>query len=154
MLLAAEGSAAYRPGLWALVALAVILVMTVVVAKRERARQEKLTAELPPGTWSAPCLDATSPAVKRMLLVDEAGIAIAETKTGTRDFWPWDEIRSAVGREMRTRLQNNHGLRITLANGHVRDLLVYIGVGKQAYERGALEAQAEIERRLPPAAGD
>jgi transcriptional regulator of nitric oxide reductase len=154
MLLAAEGSAAYRPGIWALVALAVVLVLTVVVAKRERARQQKVVAGLPAGSWSAPCLDATSPAVKRLLIVDADGVAIAETKSGTRDSWPWDEITGVSSRSMRTRLQSNPGLRILLADGHVRDLLVYLGAGKQAYERGAVEAQAEIERRLPAAAGD
>lgn len=154
MLLAAEGSAAFQPGLWALIALGVVLVLTVVVALRERKRQGKLVAELPSGTWSAPCLDATSLMVKRLLIVDEQGIAIAETKSGTRDSWPWEEIKGASALQMRTRMQRNPGLRISLANGHVRDLLVYLGAGKPGYERGAMEAQAEIERRLPAATGD
>lgn len=154
MLLAAEGSAAFRPGLWALIALGAILVLTVVVALRERKRQDKLVAELPAGTWSAPCLDATSLMVKRLLIVDEQGVAIAETKSGTRDSWPWEEIKGVSARPIRTRLQGNPGLRISLANGHVRDLLVYLGTGKPGYERGAMEAQAEIERRLPAATGD
>lgn len=154
MLSAAEGSAAFRPGAWALVALAVILVMTVVVAKRERDRQQKIVAELPADTWSAPCLDATAPAAKRLLIVDSEGVAIAETKSGSRDFWPWSEISGVSGRSMRTRMQSNQGLRISLRNGHVRDLLVYLGVGKPGYERGAIEAQAEIERRLTAARGD
>lgn len=154
MLLAADGSAAYRPGLWALIALAVILVLTVVVAKRERTRQQKIITELPAGTWSAPCLDAVAPAVKRLLIVDGDGIAIAETRSGTRDFWPWTEIRGVEGKQIRIRLQSNPGIRLTLANGYVRDLLVYLGVGKQAYEHGAIEAQAQIERRLPAGGGD
>lgn len=154
MLLAVEGSAAYRPGLWALVALGVILVLTVVVAKRERNRQDKLVATLPAGAWSAPCLDATSLTVKRLLVVDADGVAITETRSGTKDSWPWAEISGVSARDIRTRMQTNPGLRISLANGHVRDLLVYLGAGKPGYQRGALEAQAEIERRLPAAAAD
>ncbi|WP_134324591.1 hypothetical protein [Cumulibacter soli] len=154
MVLAADGAAAYYPGAWALAALVVILAIAVLVAKRERTRQQKVVDQLPSGTWSAPCLDATSPTVKRLLIVDEDGIAIAETKTGSRDSWPWSDVKGVGGREMRTRLQHNQGLRILLNNGHVRDLLVYLGVGKAGYERGAIEAQAEIERRLTAARGE
>lgn len=154
MLLAADEAAAYRPGIWALVALVVVLAISVIVAKRERGRSDKLIADLPAGSWSAPCLDATSTAVKRLLIVNDDGVAIAETKSGTRDSWPWDEIKGVSQRPMRTRLQKNSGLRLSLANGHVRDLLVYVGTGKQSYERGAMEAQAQIERRLPAASSD
>ncbi|MFV0534795.1 MAG: hypothetical protein ACK5MR_14235 [Cumulibacter sp.] len=154
MVLAADGAAAYYPGAWALVALVVVLAIAVLVAKRERTRQQKVVDDLPAGTWSAPCLDATSPTVKRLLIVDDEGIAIAETKTGSRDSWPWSDVKAVGGREMRTRLQHNQGLRILLNNGHVRDLLVYLGVGKSGYERGAIEAQAEIERRLTAARGE
>lgn len=149
MPLAESGSSAYHPGIWALVALAVILVLTVVVAKRERDRRDKITKALPAGSWSAPCLDGAAPNAKRVLVVGVDGIAITEIRSGSADSWPWAEIAGVAACPIRVRMQSNPGLRITLANGHVRDLLVYTGAGKAGYEAGAREAQAQIERRLP-----
>lgn len=149
MLLAQSGSSAYHPGIWALVALAAILILTVVVAKRERDRRDKITAALPADSWSAPCLDGAAPNAKRLLVVGTDGIAITELRSGSTDSWPWAEVAGVAARAVRIRMQSNPGLRITLTNGHVRDVLVYTGAGKAGYEAGAREAQAQIERRLP-----
>lgn len=140
-----------QPGIYTLVVIAVVLVVAVLVAKRERDRRERLGASLPPGSWTAPCLDTAAPAVKRLLVVGADELAIAETRTGSRDSWPWAEVAGVAEAQVRSRMQTHPGIRLAFADGSTRELLVYVGDGRAAYRDGALAAHARIERRLQSA---
>lgn len=148
-MLAASDSSAFQPGVYTLIVIALLLGLAVWMAKRERDRRDRIGAGLPRNAWSAPCLDAAVPGTKRLLIVSDEGLAIAETRTGSRDSWPWAEVGAVVEKQVRSRLQSYPGIRISLTDGHTRDLLVYVGTGRAAYQAGALEARERIARHLP-----
>lgn len=146
---AADLSSAVQPGIWVLVIIVALLGCAVLVAKREQDRKAKIDAELPDGAWSATCLDAAMPSAKRLLIITDDELAIAETRTGSRDSWPWPEIAGVEIKNLRVRLQSYPGLRLELADGHARELLVYIGDGKSSYHAGATAAYERITAHLP-----
>lgn len=145
----ADVSSAVQPGIWVLVIIVVFLGFAVLVAKREQNRKSKIDSELPPGAWSVPCLDAAMPSTKRLLIVTGDELAIAETRTGSRDSWPWAEVAGVEIKNLRVRLQSYPGLRIEFGDGHARELLVYIGDGKASYQAGATAAYERIQAHLP-----
>lgn len=148
MPLAADLSSAVQPGIWVLVIIVVLLGIAVLVAKREQDRKAKIDADLPAGAWSATCLDAAMPGTKRLLIVTDDELAIAETRTGSRDSWPWAEVTGVEIKNLRVRLQSYPGVRIELAGGPARELLVYIGDGKPSYQTGATAAYERITAHL------
>ncbi|WP_153506340.1 hypothetical protein [Cumulibacter manganitolerans] len=149
----AATSSAVQPGVYTLIVLAVLLGIAVWMARRERSRRDRIGATLPSNAWTATCLDPTTSATKRLLVVSDEGLAIAETRTGSRDSWPWSEVGAVVEKQLRVRVQTYPGIRISFTDGHVRELLVYNGAGKQAYRDGATEARARIAQHLPREAG-
>lgn len=148
-MLAASGANPFQPGIYALIVLGLLLGIAVWMAKRERDRRDRIGAALGSDVWTAPCLDPTMPGTKRLLIINDEGLAIAETRTGSRDSWPWDEVGAVIEKRLRSRMQTYPGIRISFVDGHVRELLVYVGTGKSAYEAGAIEALSRIQRYVP-----